>query len=183
MINKEKILCKKSFIQKNMMINKKREKNITFNNIGISLNKINKQNFDFSLHKFNNTISYNKSKYINIFSNFNNDEKNLRRALNIRKNKTEIFSDKLIQTSLVFNNARKAFIKNVHLPLNISRNIPIINMNFQNRNKLNKIKIASISKPINKSINLSHKKIIHNQIFPIRNSNKKNRSKNKTINY
>ena len=113
MINKEKILCKKSFIQKNMMINKKREKNITFNNIGISLNKINKQNFDFSLHKFNN-----------IFSNFNNDEKNLRRALNIRKNKTEIFSDKLIQTSLVFNNARKAFIKNVHLPLNISRNIP-----------------------------------------------------------
>ena len=26
MINKEKILCKKSFIQKNMMINKKREK-------------------------------------------------------------------------------------------------------------------------------------------------------------
>ena len=51
-----------------MMINKKREKNITFNNNGISLNKINKQNFDFSLHKFNNTISYNKSKYINIFS-------------------------------------------------------------------------------------------------------------------
>ena len=56
-------------------------------------------------------------------------------------------------------------------------------MNFQNRNKLNKIKIASISKPINKSINLSHKKIIHNQIFPIRNSNKKNSLKNKTINY
>ena len=52
MINKEKILCKKSFIQKNMKINKKREKNITFNNNGISLNKINKQNFDFSLHKF-----------------------------------------------------------------------------------------------------------------------------------
>ena len=185
MSNKEKITNQNALNIKNMVINKRREKNKTFNHNFITQNAKNRQNFDLVSQKYNNTFSFNKSKYIKFFSSFITNEKILRKIKNIRKNKTELFSDKIIQTQSHFFNVRKAFINNIQSSVNSQKNIKLKNACIPNRNKLNIVHIPSVSKPtsINKSINFPNKIIPKNRVLSNKNINTRIKPKNKVINY
>ena len=196
MNSKEKITNQKNLSIKNIAINQKGEKYKTLNyNLDSQRNK-NKRNVDLVLKNNNKTISYNKSKYIKFFLSFCTNDQTLAKLKNIRKNKTELFSDKLIQTQPLFFKLRNAFINNMPSSKNNNNN-KIKSNGFPNRNKLNIVNIPAISKPIsinksinksvnksiNKSINLPNKILLKNKIFLYRNLNKKPKVKNKSINY
>ena len=196
MNSKEKITNQKNLSIKNIANNQKGEKYKTLNyNLDSQRNK-NKRNVDLVLKNNNKTISYNKSKYIKFFLSFCTNDQTLAKLKNIRKNKTELFSDKLIQTQPLFFKLRNAFINNMSSSKNNNNN-KIKSNGFPNRNKLNIVNIPAISKPIsinksinksvnksiNKSINLPNKILIKNKIFLYRNLNKKPKVKNKSINY
>jgi hypothetical protein len=201
MFKKEKITNQKTLSIKNMTINKKGRKYKTLNYNLVPQRDKNKGNLDLVLQNKNNTISYNKSKYIKFFSSFCTNDHVLDKLKNIRKNNTELFSDKLIQTQPLFFKLRNAFMDKMSSSMNCSKNIKIKSIGFPNRNKLNIIHIPSVSKPtsinqsinksinksvnvsINKSINLPNKISIKNKIFMFKNPNKKIKSKNKSINY
>ena len=193
MINKRKITNQKTLSIKNIMINTKGEKYKTLNNNLIYKRDKNKENLDLVLQNYNKTISYNKSKYIKFFIFFCSNDQILGKLKNIRKNKTELFSDKLIQTQPLFFKLRNAFINNISSSMNYSNNIKIKSNGFPNRNKLNIVHIPSVPKPtwiyksnnksINKSINLPNKMLLKNKIIMYRNLNKKIKPKNKSINY
>ena len=193
MNSKEKITNQKNLSIKNIAINQKGEKYKTLNyNLDSQRNK-NKRNVDLVLKNNNKTISYNKSKYIKFFLSFCTNDQTLAKLKNIRKNKTELFSDKLIQTQPLFFKLRNAFINNMSSSKNNNNN-KIKSNGFPNRNKLNIVNIPAISKPIsinksinksvnksiNKSINLPNKILIKNKIFLYRNLNKKPKVESKS---
>ena len=146
----EKGKCNQIDIDKQIISinNKKKEESNTFNRNTPHKKKNYKLNTEILSLKHNNTICYSKSKYFNFFSSFYNKNKNLKKSRKIGKNKTELVSDKIIQTPAAFYKNNKSFVNKSHF---IQK--AIIKLDIKNSIYPNKIFLKNINKGKNYSIN------------------------------
>ena len=169
------------FKQIKIINNNQKEENITYN-INKQLKNINyKLNAEHLLFKRNNTISFTKSQYIKFFSSFFNKEIKLKNPKNIKKNRTAIFSDKIIQTPSYLFNVRRKIINRSNIPLQKLKTLNIKQTILQSSiiKNVNKGNISTFIKPIRdiNSITYNYLKfrnqnISRNYLAPIRNFSK-----------
>ena len=175
--------------------NNKKEENITFNvNLPIKKQKriLNDENV---LLNNNNTISFERLKYIKFFTSIFNNNESLKNPNNIKKkNKTQIFSDKIIQTP-------SYFYKTKNIILNKSHFVPILNKKIiikiknsvfpksiaikkdENQKVINNIKLIRFTKSFGKDkyIKIKNQILSRNKLSPIIKLNKKKVTKIRNI--
>lgn len=196
MEKEERKLSKKHIVEQTKLFkNIKKEENITFN-INLAVSKKNK-NFktDSLLLKHNNTISYSQLKYFNffsfIFTKNTNKIKSLIKSKNIKKNRTQIFSDKIIQTPASFFKKHDRIMNNTHFAQKTNKKINIKNLivrncipskNAKKNNASTFIKSKSFSKIFfNNPFNLKHHNLSRNRLNPIINFKKEKETKIKQL--
>ena len=131
MANEEEKISKKSILERNKLFNDKKEENITFN-INLAFKKKDQKfQVDSLKNKHNNTISYSISKFFNLFSSVLLKNTNkllvLKKSKNIKKkkNRAEVFSDKIIQTPAFLFNINNIIINNSHFASKINKQLNI----------------------------------------------------------
>ena len=178
MKKKEQKLKKKYLIIQNKMLNNKNKEYITYN-----INKPSQKlsyhiNSDIFIPKYNNSVSYTKPKILKLFSEDLKKNNLLRRENKHRKIKTEILSDKIIQTPADFiMSSKRGFFDKSHNHLNIP--IKKVKINYKvfpnndiikNKNKKNVFSLPSKSmsttRPIFKHLNFKKEIKSRNKLSP-----------------
>ena len=196
MEKEERKLTKNQILEQNKLVkNNKKEENVTFN-INLVVSKKNK-NFitDSLLLKHSNTISYSRFKYFKFFSfmitKITNKKFSLIKQKNIKQNKTQIFSDKIIQTPASFFKKINTIANNSHFVPKINKKFNIKNFvirnsiptkNTKKNNASTFIKSKSHAKIFSTNPpNLKNPKFSRNKLKPIMNFNKVKETKIKKL--
>ena len=193
MINEEN-KSNKLFLKENKKVkNDEKEDYITLNINALFKKENNEHNIDIFLPEYNKTISYNKSKYVNFFSTFSNKNIILNNQKNKLKNKTDILSDKIIQTPDFFFHINKIVINSSYISGCSKNEVNINNSAFPNRNIFKKLKSNKSSSKLNsfsfikpltdKFFKLYNKISSRNKLSPIIQFQNAQKLKHKKLNY